>query len=201
MNREEPRTRQQRSTIVALLAVLVVIASAYTLRALYYFSMPLVVSILLVTLFRPLQVRLRRHLPRRLSWVGVVAIVLIILAVFAVAVFAAWFSVDTISAEAPKYQSRVSAGFSSFRSVLTVLVLLLFEVDVWRRKISRSFGREQSEAVIDTFNVISGKVVRFLVIRVLISGLQGVATGLVCWFKGIDFPLVWGSWVFSSPCR
>lgn len=108
---------------------------------------------------------------------------------------------DQLSAQgAPeRFVAWLSAGLRSiwtalglFGFIIVLLVLLLFEIDQWRRKAATQFNDRTSRAILDSGKTIVDQLQRFLLVRTAMSLMAGVGTWLLCVILGVDFAFVWG---------
>lgn len=79
-------------------------------------------------------------------------------------------------------------------TVFFVLLLLAESFDV--QKIMRSTLIQQQFTSVKTFRKIEKDLLTFIKVKFLVSFLTGLATGLVCWFFGVSFPIFWGLFAF-----
>lgn len=79
--------------------------------------------------------------------------------------------------------------------VLILMTFFLSEVDVYRRNLGRisHHGGPNFHKLLKT----SEDIQRYLLIKTLISLTTGILAGLLCYFAGVDFPLLWGIVAFA----
>lgn len=87
-------------TLVALVSILAVIAAAAALRATYLVTMPLAFAFFVSVLIWPVHAGLRRRLPERLGWLGIVAAMLVIVAALGAFAGGAWAMLWTVAGDA-----------------------------------------------------------------------------------------------------
>ncbi|MCO5169826.1 MAG: AI-2E family transporter [Planctomycetes bacterium] len=85
-----------RNVLLGLVAVVLVAAA---LRATYFIAMPLVFAFFITVLVWPVYDALRRRLPERLEWVGIVATMLLIVTVLGGVIAGTWFAVYRVARE------------------------------------------------------------------------------------------------------
>lgn len=90
-------------------------------------------------------------------------------------------------------------GIKSFLSVLSLfvlvvsmLVLLLLEVNQYRKKVQKAFPSRTGDRIIDAVGNTSEKLRRYLLVMTFTSFLTGILTGIWCFVLGVDLALVWG---------
>lgn len=76
--------------------------------------------------------------------------------------------------------------------VISLLALLLLEVDDYRDRTQAAFSSSTSARVIDAFANMSQKLRRYFTVMTFTSLLTGFLTLLWCWVLGVDLALVWG---------
>lgn len=79
----------------------------------------------------------------------------------------------------------------TFVLVLLLSAFFLAELKKMRRKISDAFGSENKTRVYKMIQNIITDVTHYLSIKFVISFLTGFFVFLLCFFTGMDFPLVW----------
>lgn len=88
-------------------------------------------------------------------------------------------------------QSLLSA-LSLFVLVVSLLVLLLLEVNQYKEKTQQAFPSWTSNRLIDAVGNMSDKLRRYLLVMTLTSILTGLLTSLWCFILGVDLAFVWG---------
>lgn len=83
-----------------------------------------------------------------------------------------------------------------FVLVFFFTLLMLLEASAWRRKTEVALRKRRTAAVLETVSSIAQKVRRFMLMRTVVSLLNGVVSGLWLWLMGIDFALFWGVVIF-----
>lgn len=84
------------------------------------------------------------------------------------------------------------SALSSFVLVVSLLVLLLLEVNQYKKKVQRAFPSRTSDRLIDAVDSMSAKLRRYLFVMTLTSLLTGILTSLWCFILGVDLVFVWG---------
>jgi predicted PurR-regulated permease PerM len=93
---------------------------------------------------------------------------------------------------------RGSLSAFEFAAQATIMFFLVYYLlangDLYKRKIIKIAGPALSSkrVTLEILNQIAGQIERFLMARVLVSLMVGVATGLAFWSLGISQPGVWG---------
>lgn len=82
-------------------------------------------------------------------------------------------------------------SFSLFVLVISLLALLLLEVDEYRDRTQYAFSSSTSNALINAFANMSEKLRQYFKVMTFTSVLTGGLTFLWCWIFGIDLVLVW----------
>jgi AI-2 transport protein TqsA len=75
-------------------------------------------------------------------------------------------------------------------------LLMLIEASAWRRKTVVALRERRTATVLETVSSIAHKVRRFVLMRSVISLLNGIVSGLWLWLMGVDFALFWGVLIF-----
>lgn len=108
----------------------------------------------------------------------------------------------TISEFKPTESALSLAGtlFSGVGSVLTSIVLILFtliftliESQNASKKLRLALGDDRSIVYVRRFSKL---VQRYLLVKSLISLATGLFVGLLLWFLGVDYPILWGAFAF-----
>jgi predicted PurR-regulated permease PerM len=79
-------------------------------------------------------------------------------------------------------------------AVALLTFLLLATGDLYKRKLVRLAGPDwmSTRVTLDVIRLIDQQIERYLVARVLISALVGVATAVPLWMLGVARPIMWG---------
>lgn len=100
--------------------------------------------------------------------------------------------------------SFVASGLGSVMSMaaqgLLVLIMVLFmliEAPMFKRKIGHLLDAESGERVSASMGTATSKVQRYLITKTLVSLTTGVLTYVICVIIGVDFPFVWGALAFQ----
>ena len=75
-------------------------------------------------------------------------------------------------------------------------LMMLIEASAWRRKTEAALRRRHTTMVFETVSTISDKLRRYVLIRTVVSIVNGIAAGLWLWLMGVDFALFWGVAIF-----
>ncbi len=86
----------------------------------------------------------------------------------------------------------VLGSISLFILIISMLALLLLEVDEYRDRTQSAFSSSTSTRLIDAFSNMSQKLRRYFAVMTFTSVLTGGLTLLWCWILGVDLALVWG---------
>lgn len=101
-------TPRQKSLAV-LVSILVLVIVGWALRATSVVAMPLVAAAFVAVLLRPIELAVRRRVPHRQRWLGVLAAMLTFVMTLAL-IFGAIFLIGkAIAAAAPRYKERFTA--------------------------------------------------------------------------------------------
>lgn len=84
------------------------------------------------------------------------------------------------------------SALSLFVLVVSLLVLLLLEVNQYKKKVQRAFPSRTSDRLINAVGSMSEKLRRYLLVMTLTSFLTGVLTSIWCFILGVDLAFVWG---------
>jgi predicted PurR-regulated permease PerM len=81
-----------------------------------------------------------------------------------------------------------------FFAIALLTFLLITAGDLFKRKLIVLAGPRVAEKrlTLEVIKTIDRQIERYLVVRLLISGIVGVATGTVLWLVGLDHAPVWG---------
>jgi AI-2 transport protein TqsA len=74
-------------------------------------------------------------------------------------------------------------------------LLMLIEASAWRRKTEAAL-RQHTAMVLETVSTISDKLRGYVLIRTVVSIVNGIAAGIWLWLMGVDFALFWGVGIF-----
>lgn len=92
-------------------------------------------------------------------------------------------------------------GLSTLWDVASVLLLLYFfvllmllEADRWRESLRAGF--RGSDSIRDSVDAIAHKVRWYILVRIFVSLISGLATALITWALGVDFWYLWGTFTF-----
>lgn len=91
----------------------------------------------------------------------------------------------------------ILGSLSLFVLVLSLLALLLLEIDDYRDRTQLAFSASTSAALIDAFGSMSQKLRRYFLVMTCTSLLTGGLTLLLCWILSVDLALVWGLIAFA----
>jgi len=99
---------------------------------------------------------------------------------------------------AMKMVGKIFAGLggvlaNAFLIIFTVIFILL-EASTFRGKAQRAFGNGTS--AVEAFARFSQSVQQYLKIKTLVSMGTGTAAGLLCWFLGVDYAVLWALMAF-----
>ena len=75
-------------------------------------------------------------------------------------------------------------------------LMMLIEASAWRRKTEAALRRRHPTMVFKTVSTISDKLRRYVLIRTVVSIVNGIAAGLWLWLMDVDFALFWGVAIF-----
>jgi len=94
--------------------------------------------------------------------------------------------------------SKFGPTLEYFKGTFTMILMTAFFVILWLaesinvQQIIKSVISEHKYASVKTFLEIESKLITFVKVKVMVSLLVGISTGLVCYFFGISFPVFWG---------
>ena len=88
-------------------------------------------------------------------------------------------------------QSFISA-ISLLVLTISLLVLLLLEINQYSYKVRRAFSSPTGDRLIDAVGNTSDKLRRYLLVMTLTSFLTGILTSIWCLILGVDLFFVWG---------
>lgn len=113
-DRSEPSLNKPRDkTVAVLIAIIALMIVGWALRATSVVAMPLAVAAFIAVLLRPVDVAVRRRVPGRLRWLGVLAAMLAFVAVLGLVFLAVFLSGKAIAEAAPKYEEQLSRYWQS----------------------------------------------------------------------------------------
>ncbi|ERT07551.1 hypothetical protein M595_2465 [Lyngbya aestuarii BL J] len=76
--------------------------------------------------------------------------------------------------------------------IVSLLVLLLLEVNQYQEKVKQAFPSRASDRIINAVSNTSEKLRRYLLVMTLTCCLTGILTASWCFILGVDLALVWG---------
>jgi predicted PurR-regulated permease PerM len=94
--------------------------------------------------------------------------------------------------------SEFGPTIAYFKGTLTMILMTAFFVILWLaesiniHQIIKSMMTEHKYGSVRTFLEIEKNLITFVRVKVMVSLLVGVSTGLVCYFFGLSFPVFWG---------
>jgi len=94
--------------------------------------------------------------------------------------------------------SKFGPTLEYFKGTFTMILMTAFFVILWVaesinvQQIIKSMLSEHKYTSVTTFLEIESKLITFVKVKVIVSLLVGIGTGLVCYFFGISFPVFWG---------
>ena len=101
-----------RKAVMAILAVIALILSAWALRAVQFVAMPLAFTVFIVMLLYPVYERLAGCLGGKLRWFALFVTMLILVAVLAVFVGIVWLAADMALQSMPEYLDKFADRWS-----------------------------------------------------------------------------------------
>lgn len=100
-------------------------------------------------------------------------------------------------------QRLLAPTMSSIWEIVALLVLVVFfsllmllEVDSWRRKPRRVLDDHRAAQWLETGTAIAHSIRAYMVVRVIVSVISAVVTWLWLWLMGVDFALMFGLLAF-----
>lgn len=84
------------------------------------------------------------------------------------------------------------SALSLFVLTVSLLVLLLLEVNQYKEKTQRAFPSRTGDRLINAIGSMSEKLRRYLLVMTCTSFLTGLLTSLWCFILGVDLAFVWG---------
>lgn len=97
---------------------------------------------------------------------------------------------------------QVRPTLNFINSTLTMLLMTIFFAILWLAEsinLERIMNKtiiKQRFSSIKTFMKIEQNLIKFVKVKVIVSLLTGIGTGLVCYFFGLSFPIFWGLFAF-----
>ena len=94
--------------------------------------------------------------------------------------------------------SKFGPTLEYFKGTLTMILMTAFFVILWLaesinvQQIIKSMMVDHKYASVKTFLEIEKNLITFVRVKVIMSLLVGVSTGLICYFFGVSFPVFWG---------
>ncbi len=90
----------------------------------------------------------------------------------------------------------ILGSVSLFILIVSLLALLLLEVDEYRDRTQNAFSASTSNHLINALASMSQKLRRYFTVMTFTSVLTGGLTLLWCWILGVELALVWGLLAF-----
>lgn len=93
---------------------------------------------------------------------------------------------------------KFGPGLDFFEETFTMILMTAFFVVLWLaesinvEKIIKSMMADHKYASVKTFLEIESKLITFVKMKVIVSLLVGLSTGLLCYFFDVHFPVFWG---------
>src|SRR5699024_6559538 len=97
---------------------------------------------------------------------------------------------------------NVGPTLSFINSTITMLIMTIFFSVLWLTEsinIERILHRvllKRKYTSVKTFIKIEKELIKFIIVKTLVSLATGIGTGLVCYFFDISFPVFWGLFAF-----
>ena len=94
--------------------------------------------------------------------------------------------------------SEFGPTITYFKGTFTMILMTAFFVVLWLaesiniQQIIKSMMTDHKYGSVKTFLEIEKNLITFVRVKVVVSLLIGVSTGLVCYFFGLSFPVFWG---------
>lgn len=114
--RPELEQTPSHKAVVGLLAVIVVILSAWALKGSAVVTMPLAFAFFVAILVHPIEHSLAAHLPDKLEWLGVACAMLAVVGALALAVALLSFTLAPVLERAPQYADDLYRQWEALRS-------------------------------------------------------------------------------------
>jgi len=87
----------------------------------------------------------------------------------------------------------VAALLAQATIVLAIVYYLLASGDLYKRKLVKlAPSRAQKRMTVEILDHVTAQIERFLLARILVSAIVGVATGVAFWLLGVSQPAMWG---------
>lgn len=89
----------------------------------------------------------------------------------------------------------VASGAASLIAIALLTFLLLAAGDLFKRKLLELAGPglQQRRVTLDVIKTIDRQIERYLVVRLLISAIVAIGTGVPLWALGLDHAVLWGT--------
>jgi AI-2 transport protein TqsA len=100
-------------------------------------------------------------------------------------------------------KGNISSAIDFLRKFLTMLLMTVFFVVLWlaesinMHKVLNTTILKQRHTSVKTFMKIEKDLIKFIKVKVLVSLLTGLGTGLACVFFDVSFPIFWGLFAFA----
>jgi AI-2 transport protein TqsA len=97
---------------------------------------------------------------------------------------------------------NISSAIDFLRKFLTMLLMTVFFVVLWlaesinMHKVLNTTILKKRHTSVKTFMKIEKDLIKFIKVKVLVSLLTGLGTGLACVFFDVSFPIFWGLFAF-----
>ncbi|MBC3847854.1 AI-2E family transporter [Winogradskyella echinorum] len=100
-------------------------------------------------------------------------------------------------------KENIGSTLGFLNSFLTMLLMTVFFVVLWLAEsinvhnLLNNTLLKQKHTSIKTFMKIEKDLIKFIKVKVLVSALTGLFTGLMCVFFDVSFPIFWGLFAFA----
>ena len=100
-------------------------------------------------------------------------------------------------------KENLGSTIGFLNSFLTMLLMTVFFVVLWLaesinvHKLLNNTLLKQKYTSVKTFMKIEKDLIKFIKVKVLVSALTGLFTGLMCVFFDVSFPIFWGLFAFA----
>lgn len=100
-------------------------------------------------------------------------------------------------------RENLGSTLGFLNSFLTMLLMTVFFVVLWLaesinvHKLLNNTLLKQKYTSVKTFMKIEKDLIKFIKVKVLVSALTGLFTGLMCVFFDVSFPIFWGLFAFA----
>jgi len=100
-------------------------------------------------------------------------------------------------------KENIGSTIGFLNRFLTTLLMTIFFVVLWLaesinvHKLMNSTLLKQRFTSVKTFMKIEKDLIKFIKVKVLVSALTGLFTGLMCVFFDVSFPIFWGLFAFA----